>query len=361
MKKAIILNFTADSYHWGCHGTALEIYQTLIEQNYYVDTVSVGVTHTLTPTVAKNTDFDDVLFFENFKKNNFDLCARIYSSDVVVVNGEGTLHRINKGPLNLLYMIYISKKYFGKKVHLINFSCFPNGDATSMKKETSIYASIIRNIDSVVVREEVSKNILNEAGVSATLGFDCLPRWLNRSGFLNSHEPKDYLLISGGVKLTEKHLYYYEQIMNWATKSKKKIKYLTGAKSLNAPEDLKFWNWLEGKYKNQIELIDAKTFEEWAMAIKCASFLLSSRFHHTVAALAIGTPMASFVSNTPKIQAILELLNKTNACVDLNEKGLESIKADIEHSINGVVTDRSAARVSKMIELSENNFQGMFA
>jgi polysaccharide pyruvyl transferase WcaK-like protein len=358
-KKAIVLNFTADSYHWGCYGTSLEIYQTLIEENYYIDTVSVGVTHALTPTVQKNTDFDDPVFFENFKKNNSDLCARIYSSDLVVVNGEGTLHRINRGPLNLLYMMYISKKYFDKKICLINFSCFPNGDTSVATKGTSIYASVLRHIDSVVVRENVSKNILNHNGVNATLGFDCLPRWLNRSHLINSHEPKKYLLISGGVNLTEKHLSGYEKIIYWAVKSKIKIYFLTGAKSFNAPEDLRFWNWLEEKYKDKVELINARTFEDWAMAIKNASFLLSSRFHHTIAALSIGTPTASFVSNTPKINAIFELLNESKACIDLDDESVESLQADIYHSVNDVVTGCSKIRVNRMLELSEQNFIGI--
>jgi polysaccharide pyruvyl transferase WcaK-like protein len=358
-KKAIILNFTADSYHWGCYGTSLEIYQTLIEENYYIDTVSVGVTHTLTPTVEKNTDFDDVVFFENFKKNNSDLCARIYSSDLVVVNGEGTLHRINRGPLNLLYMMYMSKKYFGKKICLINFSCFPNGDTSAANNAGSIYASVLRHLDSVVARENISKNILNNEGVNATLGFDCLPRWLNRSHFVNSHEPKKYLLISGGVNLTEKHLSGYKKIINWAISSNIKIIYLTGAKAFNAPEDLRFWSWMEEKYKKEIELINAKTFEEWAAVIKNASFLLSSRFHHTVAALSIGTPSASFISNTPKINAILELLNENKACIDLDDESIETLKNDIYRSVNDVTTDCSENRVNLMLELSEQNFIGI--
>ena len=49
-KKALLLHFTADSYHWGCFGTSLEIYHTLLEKGYYVDTVGVDVTHSLTPS-----------------------------------------------------------------------------------------------------------------------------------------------------------------------------------------------------------------------------------------------------------------------------------------------------------------------
>ena len=47
-KKATLLNFTADSYHWGCYGTSIEIYHTLLEKGFYVNTVSVDVSGGLT-------------------------------------------------------------------------------------------------------------------------------------------------------------------------------------------------------------------------------------------------------------------------------------------------------------------------
>ena len=30
-KKALLINFTGSSYHWGCYGTSIEIYHSLIE------------------------------------------------------------------------------------------------------------------------------------------------------------------------------------------------------------------------------------------------------------------------------------------------------------------------------------------
>ena len=106
-KKALLINFTGSSYHWGCYGTSVEIYQSLLERNYYVEIIPVHVTHMVSPTVEKISDFDDAGFFTRFNQANASLVSSISESDVVVVNGEGTLHRLGKGALNLLYIMYI--------------------------------------------------------------------------------------------------------------------------------------------------------------------------------------------------------------------------------------------------------------
>ena len=151
-KKALLINFTGDSYHWGCFGTSMEIYQTLLDKNYYVEIVSVFETHNTSPTVEKMNDFNDPKFFEKFCQSNQSLVQSIYKSDVVIVNGEGTLHRISKGSLNLLYFMLISKKFFRKKVHLINFSCFPNGDTSKPEGISKIYPSVFQHLDSITER-----------------------------------------------------------------------------------------------------------------------------------------------------------------------------------------------------------------
>ena len=69
-KKALLINFTGDSYHWGCYGTSMEIYQTLLDKNYYIEIISVFMTHNTSPTVEKIDDFDDPQFFQQFQDSN---------------------------------------------------------------------------------------------------------------------------------------------------------------------------------------------------------------------------------------------------------------------------------------------------
>ena len=72
-KKALLINFTADAYHWGCYGTSMEIYTTFIESGYFIETRSVYEVHTLKPTPFNNNEFHDNNFFKKIfrRKSGF--------------------------------------------------------------------------------------------------------------------------------------------------------------------------------------------------------------------------------------------------------------------------------------------------
>ena len=72
-KKCVLLNFTADTYHWGCFATSIELYSTLIEEGYFVDTRNVMVTQLLEPTPDTIDQFNDPKFFDKFC---IDRCSR---------------------------------------------------------------------------------------------------------------------------------------------------------------------------------------------------------------------------------------------------------------------------------------------
>ena len=40
-KKALLANFTGSSRHWGCYGTSMAIYRSLLGRNYYVEVIGV--------------------------------------------------------------------------------------------------------------------------------------------------------------------------------------------------------------------------------------------------------------------------------------------------------------------------------
>jgi len=115
MKTALILNFTGNSYHYGCYGTAHEIYYRLLESGYFVNFVSVRATHGLECYPHTGEEFLDPTFAKTFIKANPTLISSVYEADIVVVNGEGTLHSLSRGSMTLLYMIYTAKKVFKKR------------------------------------------------------------------------------------------------------------------------------------------------------------------------------------------------------------------------------------------------------
>lgn len=71
---------------------------------------------------------------------------------------------------------------------------------------------------------------------------------------------------------------------------------------------------------HNIEMYEAKTFEEWLSVIKNAKILISGRYHYTIGAMCTGTPTVYFPSNTPKIDAIAEEYGLPKPVVSENDK-----------------------------------------
>jgi polysaccharide pyruvyl transferase WcaK-like protein len=356
-QKATLVNFTGSSYHWGCFGTSMEIYHTLLEKGYYVEIIDVNTTHRITPTPEEVSDFDDLKFFQNYIQNNNRLLNSLSQSDLIVVNGEGTLHRLSKGALNLLYLMYICKKHLDKNVQLINFSCFPNGDRTLPHGIHKIYPNVLKYIDNVKPRDYVTNDILVKSGIETVQAFDCLPRFLKRYNLTNSHVPKGYILVSGGVSFNEKRYELLLEFIQHFLSRNVPVKFLSGAHFTPASEDLR----LQDKLKTDLEgdkfdILQARTMMEWVQTFQNASFLFSARFHHTIAALAIGTPFNYQSSNTPKITAILETLGETYHEISTNADGKDLLLASAEDALSRNSTIQSVDRVNSMTSLARNNF-----
>ena len=124
-KQALLLNFTASNYHWGCYGTSMEVWTSLVERGYCVEMVNVREIQLLEPTPQQLSDFDQAEFGIALLKANPRIYHMLLSADEVYVNGEGTLHGPNKAAISLLYLMYMAKINFKKPVHFINGSFSP--------------------------------------------------------------------------------------------------------------------------------------------------------------------------------------------------------------------------------------------
>lgn len=359
-KKAVLVNFTGSSYHWGCYGTSMEIYHSLLEKNYYVQTVDVGVTHGTRPTVKNLSDFDDLEFFNRFKRSNPFVVQSLSETDVVVVNGEGTLHRLSKGSLNLLYIMYMCKKFLNKKVHLINFSCFPNGDATLPKDSTTIYPRVLKFMDKIATRDIVSNGLLSHSGVETTQSFDCLPRFLARYGEENTHAPNGNILVTGGVKFDDNRHETMVDFIHHFLEKNVKVTFLSGAQFSPAGEDMRLQKKLkEDPNLSDLKFVHAQSMRQWIDEFKSASFLFSARFHHSIAALSIGTPFRYFDSNTPKINAILETIDEDANDFYVKDNDKDTLINSAEKCLDKAASIKSKKRLQTMISLANENFIGL--
>jgi len=165
---ALILNYTATSYHWGCYATSVALHESLTQAGYTVMTAPVESTHAITTPPASSDELKSEAYQAAFESANALLCQMMRDCDIVVINGEGTLHRAHAGPRNLLAMAYIAATRYGRAVHMVNHSCFPNGDNDDAAPEVDmLYRTALAACTSRVAREPLTLERYRRWGLSA--------------------------------------------------------------------------------------------------------------------------------------------------------------------------------------------------
>lgn len=354
--QALLLNFTANTYHWGCYGTSLELWQTLVDRGYCVQTIDVRDAHVWTHTPQHVNDFDDSACGVAFLKSNLSLYHALLSADVVVVNGEGTLHGPNRAAIHLLYVMYLAKVNFKKPVHLINCSFFPTDDAQPHEGLDALYGKVARVLDSVVPRETLSRQVLHRLGVSAPQGFDCLPRFIDRHGLLASHVHTPTVLVAGGVNMTQLQAQTFGQLLTRVQQPGVRLGFLMGAKSSVNPEDERIYQEMK-KHCPTLEALTAHSMKDWLHTLAHAACLVSARYHHTLAAASVGTPTVVFPSNTPKIDASMQMLG-VGAIWNLDQDAAELADL-ITDALHQRLPAIAPTQVAHVVALAAHNFDGI--
>lgn len=357
---AVLVNFTANTYHWGCYGTSMEIYQTLNDLGYYVNWLSNRDVWGLYPSPLLLNNYDDCDFANRVFKGNRTLHTALIEADVIIVNGEGTLHHLDAGPRNLLYLMYAARRYLDKPVHLINHSCHPTGGDPLSEPALSLYGGVLRTLNLVVPRETHSAAILRDLGVTARQGFDCLPRFIDRHGIAAESAEEGPLLLSGGIAMPEAAAHRIASVVARFVRPGQKVRFLSGAKAFPASED----NMHIARMREalpELEVVVARSMSEWLDEINRAACVISGRFHHTLAAATLRTPVITFPSNTPKIDAVCGMLG-LDAPIAYDEPNFEGIlELRLQELSNGRAGCVSAAARNEMVALAGQNFAGLDA
>lgn len=352
---ALILNDTTNAYHWGCYGTSTELRLTLEDLGYVVTAFGVADVHLLKTPPKTGHQMTDLGFRRAFLADNPKLASLMANSDLILVNGEGTLHGVSQAALNLLYITNLAKSEFGKIVHAVNMSLFPS-DARPVDRDVgNLYREMLQPIDQVVVREPRSYEITRQIGLDAHLGFDCLPRYLERIDFKPETEKTGAIVLGGGLGLDPKIFCAFLKSAEPLIGDRSLI-YVTGAKANDAQDDSATLGSL-GQSGLDVEHQVLSSFHDWATALSGADCLISGRFHHTIAAAFLGTPMVTFRGGTPKIDGLFESLAFSSlidsAGDDAIASGLSLLKSALEHREPTLPTDRRAS----LIRLASLNFE----
>ncbi|MDA0831739.1 MAG: polysaccharide pyruvyl transferase family protein [Planctomycetota bacterium] len=362
MSKAVLVNDTFSWYHWGCNATSQALRIRIKQFGYELMSIPIQVVHQLHRLPQTLGDFDSIEFFRDHYRQYPAVINALSEADVVVVNGEGTLHRISQASLSLLYLAYASKKFLNKPVHIVNHSVYPEVTTTPRDSVAfDIYKGVYRALDYVAIREPISFRLMQQLGLPVVRSFDSLPLIVQ-----NFYQPnrtaltKPQIVIAGSVSFPDERIPDLAHVMEQVTKRGYDVNVLIGAKSDLAGDDLRFVERLWAHTIDRVDwtLIEAQSLQEWFDTFHRASLLISGRFHHTIAASCLGVPVVMCESNTLKNQALAEMLSIASP-IDYDVPEFRNVLSDrVDRSLSESRRDMTG-RLEEWCHLAEKNFDGL--
>ena len=198
-------------------------------------------------------------------KNNYDYSSKVVDDyDVLIVNGEGSMHHGSKNFKSKMDAIKdaLSK---GKQAFLIN---------TVWQKNPNDYDDVLKNISGIIVREEASKiDLLENHGVDALVRLD-----ISLQAKINKLD--EYINFYSADVITD---FYSSDFGGW-------VKYSGGARSRFPYMDMKKFTW-----------------SQFVMSLETAGLLITGRHHAVFAACRAKTPFVALESNTHKISGFVKM------------------------------------------------------
>jgi len=357
--RAILVNDTAYWYHWGCTCTSLALHEGWRAAGYAVESVAITTVNALAGLPNSVEEFDSEQVFNGFCAAQPALVAQLRRGDIVVVNGEGSLHGLGQTALGLLYLMYVSWRWLGKRTQVVNHSAYPAAaDSPAAALANALYQKVYAGLDRVVVREPASAAVLASLGIVVEEGFDSLPLFANAHMPMAERDDKR-IVLAGTVALTEEYLVLVCGLAEHALACGYGVDVLVGANAYLAGDDIAFVNALHRRLKGRYRLVAATSEMEWLQAIRSSYLLVSGRFHHTIAAAWLGTPFLVSASNTSKIAGLLNRLEIGEAAVWISP----SCPDEARGKLDSLLSDPTPALVTpavreKLLRMAAINFPG---
>jgi Flp pilus assembly protein TadD len=350
----LLLNDTSYWYHWGCTCTSLALHEQLRARNLAVDPVPITLLNALAPLPMDAAQFDDDALFEAFRANNPELLARLAAAPRIVVNGEGSLHDFGPTARALLYVIYIATTRLGRSVHIVNHSCYPTtGDVPGLE---DLYSKVYRTAAFVAVREEKSLARLAAMGIDAASSFDCLPLFVARHP-VDVARDSGRVVMAGCAHLDGPMLELLARLAEQVLAAGRELVFLAGANAWLAQDDGLLLAALQPRLRDRYRLVAATSEAEWLATLAGAGLLVSGRFHHSIAAACLGTPLVIAGSNTSKNEGLIDRLGLARDAVwmdaaqpDASTARLASLLRDPAPGLVG------AERLARLRDLAGRNF-----
>jgi polysaccharide pyruvyl transferase WcaK-like protein len=260
------------------------------------------------------------LMCELFKKNNFLIKDRIFyeenylsfsknlnNYDLIVINGEGTIHGKKNSDSNKVYEIFefirSFKSQYDIPVVLINSTI------ASLKKHQ---LNTLRLVDKIYVRENFSYEYLKKNKIKSTI----LPDLLSILTLKGKTKSEKIIVNDSSIKKTTKMLINYSKSMNYEYVPILYNNYLRFIRFIIFKFCLKIKaNFLINFYLYLKNLYLFKFIEN----TKKANFIITGRFHSIFVCLALMKPFYTFESDTYKIRGLINMIGINNRIIETNK------------------------------------------
>ena len=100
--------------------------------------------------------------------------------------------------------------------------------------------------------------------------------------------------------------------------------------------------------------------QEWLDTINHATFLVSGRFHHSIAAFCLDTPFIALNSNTHKVHAICSFLEQDSPLLFSDPQLVEQLLSRTKAVVSSTAVDNGAKKL-QICKLAEQNLDGLKA
>ncbi len=268
MKKVVLLNDTTPDNHYGCTRVINNL-NTLIAESGGI------VTHSL--------KIDQKIF-------NSETKQYLQQADIVIINGEGTFHHGAQRAHDMLKLV----ADLPLKKYLVNATYDSNPD---------IFAKLLKNFDSVTVRETRSQRQLKEQGIDSIVIPDLslyseLCTSTDRKGFLYGDSVnfrlawKMHQLFHNKADFNVNRICYTSN--RWAQVNRYILK------------GLRKFDFTKFKTRNLFIAREQMTPEQYHREIAHANGIITGRYHAICYAINSLTPFLAVSSNSHKVEGLME-------------------------------------------------------
>jgi polysaccharide pyruvyl transferase WcaK-like protein len=360
--KALLANDTTAWYHWGCTATSLAIRDQIRASGYDLADAPIRSLYMARPAPLTLQDFDNPAFFDAFTAANPHLMRQAVDADLIVVNGEGTLHGVSDNVRGLLYFAYAAAQRLGKRVQIINHSCYPEDTATLTDPVANgLYKRVYETLEYAAFREHISYGLMRQIGIEGALAFDSLPLTAKAMAEELPKTRERRVVIAGSASADDRTAAAFAEYARWVASEGWDVAVLTGARAFPAGDEAAFTRALT-RYglPAGAEIVQAQSLQQWLSEIARAGIVTTGRFHHSIAAFATGAPFVAASSNTAKTYAIMQLLEKPEP-LPIRAPDLAAQLIEAHHSALDTQEHPSehAARLEAVITLAKENYAAL--